>query len=409
MRGSTLPPLAPPQDFPLLAGRRIDGQRVVYLDSAATTLKPHGVLDAIMRFYSRSCANVHRGDHTLSREASDLLEGARNTVARFIGAAGPEIVFTQNTTDSLNLVAAGLDLGADDNVIVSLLDHHSTILPWMSRCEVRFLPLDTSGLVDLDGLSSLVDHKTRLIALAHVSNVTGAINPIAEAVSFARERDIPIAIDGAQSVPHLPVDVVDLGCDFLAFSGHKMLGPSGVGVLYVRSEAGERLRAARLGGGTPNEVTTQGFKLKELPYRMEAGTPNIEGIIGLAAAVEYLQDLGMARVAEHDAALTRALHERFSRVSHLTMLGPEDPARKIAIASLLPSPDHSISVASLGQLLSDSYKVMARSGNHCAHPFFASIDRRGSLRLSTYVYNGEEDLDLAARALEEILCARSTR
>jgi cysteine desulfurase/selenocysteine lyase len=394
-------PLAPLADFPQLE-RHIEGKRINYLDSSATSLKPRQVIDAITHFYTHSCSNVHRGDHTLSREASALLEDARSNVARFIGATSREIIFTQNTTESLNFVADGLGLTPTDNVVTSILDHHSNILPWMSRCEVRFLPEGPDGTVDFSALPKLVDRNTRLISVGHVSNVTGAINAVSEAVSFARERGILTAIDGAQSVPHLPTDVVELDCDFLAFSSHKMLGPSGVGVLYVRDEVADTFAPRKLGGGTPAEVTTQSYRLKERPYSFEAGTPCIEGIIGLGAAVDYLRDLGMARVAAHDAALARLMHDRFSEISSLRMLGPQDPNRKIAIAALVPNPGVS-SAGSLGQMLSDSHKIMARSGKHCAHPYFASREILGSLRLSTYVYNSEQDVLMAAAALEQIV------
>jgi cysteine desulfurase / selenocysteine lyase len=404
MTNAARAPLAPIADFPLLSDRKIEGRRIVYLDSAATSLKPRQVIDTVSRFYGETCANVHRGDHTLSREASALFEDARSAVARFIGATSREIIFTQNTTDALNVLADALGLEPDHNVVVALQGHHSNLLPWMSRCEVRFLPEGPDGVTDIDALSSLVDAKTRLIALGHVSNVTGAINPVVEAVTFARKHGIPVAIDGAQSVPHLPTDVVKLGCDFLAFSSHKMLGPSGVGALYIRDEVGDHLRPRKLGGGSPVRVTADGFVLKERPYSFEAGTPNIEGILGMAAAVEYLQDLGMARVAEHEAAMARFIHERFARVPQLRILGPSDPGKKIGIASLVPASGIR-SAAMLGEILSDSYKIMARSGTHCAHPYFASLGIQGSLRLSTYVYNSEQDIELAASALEELLAA----
>jgi len=398
-------PLAATADFPFLIDRRIEGKPVIYLDSAATTLKPRQVIDAVLRFYYHSPANIHRGDHTLSREASAVFEEARSTIARFIGATSREIIFTQITTDAMNVLADGLQLERTDNLIVALQGHHSSTLPWMSRCTVRFLPEHADGTIDVGKLATLVDRNTKLIAIGHVSNVTGAINPVAEAIAFAREREIPIAIDGAQSVPHLPIDVLEMGCDFLAFSGHKMLGPSGTGVLYVRDEIGDRLTPRRVGGGTPVRVTTEGFHLKERPYSFEAGTPNIEGVFGLAAAAEYLMEIGMKRVAEHDAALARVLHERFANRSFVRMLGPTDPARKVAIAALVPTHDRRNAAGSLGQILSDSYKIMARSGTHCAHPYYASLGVEASLRLSSYVYNSERDLHQAADAIEEILAS----
>lgn len=398
---AALDPLAPAEDFPQLS-RAHEGQRIVYLDSAATSLKPQPVIDAVLSFYRDCCGNVHRGDHLLSREASARYEEARHIVARFINATAREVAFTSNTTDGLNLVAHGLGLESDCNVVVTVLEHHSNLLPWMSRCQVRFLPTSPDGVVDLERLPALLDSRTRMLAISHASNVTGALNPVADAIRIAHEHGVPVVVDAAQSVPHHAVDVLALDCDALAFSAHKMLGPSGVGVLYIKEELAARLRPFRLGGGTPDHVRSDGFELKDAPYRFEAGTPNIEGVLGLGAAIEYLERLGMARVAEHDAALTRALHERFSDIPGLVMLGPSQPELKVSIVSLAPT-SSGITVASLAHVLSDSYKVMARAGTHCAHPFFESEGIGESLRLSPYLYNGSDDLDRAARALQEIL------
>lgn len=385
-----------------MLARRIEDRPIVYLDSAATTLKPRPVIDAVLAFYRESCANIHRGDHTLSQEASAQFEQVRHDVARFLNALTSEIIFTSGTTESLNIVAGGLRLGPGDNVVASLADHHSNILPWMGRCETRFLPETADGVVDVERLAELVDDKTRLVAIGHVSNVTGAIQPVREAIRIAHARGVPVVVDAAQSVPHLPIDVVELGCDFLAFSAHKMLGPSGVGVLYVNEERAEQIATVKLGGGVPDHVRLDGFTLKDVPYRLEAGTPNIEGIFGLGAAVAYLRRIGMAKVAEHDAALSARMHALFADMPGLELLGPRDPARKLGIVSLVPTVP-TLTPATLGRILSDSYKIMARTGTHCAHPFYASHGKPGALRLSSYVYTSEDDLELAARALQEIL------
>lgn len=401
----TVEPLAPREDFPLLA-RTIEGKRIVYLDSAATTLKPRPVIDAVVEFYRNFCANVHRGDHTLSREASERLEQVRYQVARFINATSREIVFTANTTDGINLVAESLGLAPTDNVVVTILDHHSNILPWMGRCETRFLPEGPDGAVDLNKLPDLIDARTRLVAMGHVSNVTGAIQPVAEAIAIAHDRGVPVVIDAAQSAPHLPLDVLALGCDFLAFSSHKMLGPSGVGVLYVSEDAEERLSPRRLGGGTPDHVRTDGFSLRDVPYRLEPGTPNIEGILGFGAAIEYLKRIGTERIAAHDAALCRAMTRHLVDLPGVRAIG-SGAGDKIATVSLLPT-DATLTATTLGHLLSDSYKIMARSGTHCAHPYFAAHGAGKALRLSTYVYTGEDDIELAASALAEIFFHRKS-
>lgn len=393
--------LVPPDDFPLLS-RHIEGRRVIYLDSAATSLKPRCVIEAVTRFYSEETANVHRGAHTLGQEASERFEAARHAVARLVNATSREIVFTASATEAINLVAGGLDLASGDNVVVAIGDHHSNILPWMSRCEVRFAPEDGGGRIDLDRLASLVDGRTRLVSVGHVSNVTGAIQPVADVIAIAHARGVPVMLDGAQSVPHLPVDVLALGCDLLAFSGHKLLGPSGVGVLYISQAMAERVKSSKLGGGVPDHVRTDGFALKGLPHRLEAGTPNIEGVIGLGAAVEYLEALGMERVAAHGQDLARLLHARLAPLPGLELLGPAGPERTIGIASLAVRGGN-LDVTTLGHVLSDTHKVMARSGTHCAHPYFESRGLHGALRLSTHVYTSRDDVEIAAAALAGIV------
>jgi cysteine desulfurase/selenocysteine lyase len=393
--------LAAPSDFPVLA-REIEGRRVVYLDSAATTLKPRPVIDAVMQFYERSTANIHRGDHTLSQEASEAYESARSAVARFLNAGAREILFTANTTEGLNLVAQGLDLKPGDNVIAGVQDHHSNLLPWMSRCELRLLSGGSDGRPDMNQLESLIDGRTRLVALTHASNVTGAIHPVAEAIAIARRKNVPTCIDGAQSVPHLPIDVGELGCDFLAFSGHKMLAPSGVGVLYVREAMLERLRPLKLGGGVVDHVREDGFTLKRAPHRFEAGTPNIEGVIGLGAAIRYLDRLGMEAVRQEGDEQSRRLRALVAEIPGLRLLGPTDARDTLPLVNLAPT-RASVDAARLGMMLSDSYKIMARSGTHCAHPFYARAGVTGALRLSAFVYNSDEDLQAAAFALREIM------
>lgn len=380
------------EDFPVLQ-RKIEGRRIIYLDSAATTLKPRAVIDAVMQFYERSTANIHRGDHTLSQEASEAYESSRDAVARFINAGGREIVFTANTTESLNLVGSGLGLAPGDNVVAGIADHHSNLLPWMSRCEVRLMR-------DPGQLDSLIDAKTRLVALTHASNVTGTIHPIADAIAVAHRKGVPVCVDGAQSVPHLPVDVLSLGCDFLAFSGHKMLGPSGAGVLYVSEAMWERVKPLKLGGGTVDHVREDGFSLKRVPHRFEAGTPNIEGVLGLGAAVRYLDAIGMERLHEHGLAQAKKLRSLVGAIDGLKLLGPE--GETLPIATLAPATP-AVDAARLGMMLSDTYKIMARSGTHCAHPYYAQLGVRGALRLSAYVYNSDEDLEMAAAALREIM------
>lgn len=395
------PALVAAEDFPMLS-RRIGGRRLVYLDSAATSLKPQAVIDAILDFYQHSTANIHRGVHTLSQEASEAYESARDRVARFINAAAREIVFTSNATEAIYLVAEGLGLCPSDNVVTSILDHHSNILPWMKRCQLKFLPESDNGTIDLNRLEELIDESTRLVTLPYASNATGAIHSIAEAVGIAHRHSVPILIDGSQSVPHLPTDVQALDCDFLAFSGHKMLGPSGIGGLFVREAMWERMSVAKLGGGTVDYVHQERFTLKRFPHCFEAGTPNIEGALGLAAAIGYLEGLGMPEVAAYEAHLARVMNERFACIPGLTLLGPRAPTHKLAILSFAPSTPI-IDCEMLGTMLSDSYKIMVRTGTHCAHPYFEAHGLLGSVRLSAYVYTTEADIHLAADATQELL------
>lgn len=408
--------LAPRDDFPLLA-RRIEGKPIVYLDSAATSLKPRAVIDAVVRFYESTSANVHRGNHTLSDEASRLVEDARDAVARFVGANAREVVFTANATDAIHLVAEGLGLVPGDNVVTTMSEHHSNILPWLSRGEARFVADREDGTFDLEALDRLIDAKTKLVAVSHVSNVTGAVRPIRAIIARAKARGVPVLVDGSQSVPHLPIDVEALGCDCLVFSGHKMLGPSGVGVLVLRESLWERVRPTKIGGGTVLDVGLDGYSLKRVPHCFEAGTPNIEGILGLGAAVAYLDAIGMDRVAAHDAHLARAMARIFGDIPGVRLLGPRpgdahdgthdggDSPTRIAIASLVPQPPARIDVAMIGMMLSDSFAVMARTGTHCAHPYFRAIGVPGALRFSAYVYTTEAELRFAASALATIVGA----
>ncbi len=391
--------LVPRSDFPMIE-RRVGGRRVVYLDSAATTLKPQCVIDAVVEFYRSGTANIHRGVHTLSQEASESFEGARDRLADFIKATSREIVFTANATDSAFIVASGLGLGPESNVVGCRQDHHSNIAPWMKYGEVRLVEEDPSGRVDLQRLEDAIDDRTKLVAVSQVSNVTGVIQPVQEVIEIAHRRGALVFVDAAQSAPHLELDVEAMGCDFLAFSGHKMLGPSGVGVLFVREDVWDRLEVQKVGGGTVDEVRRNDFSLKRFPNRFEAGTPNIEGVLGLSAAVEYLQAIGMPALARHDAHLARLMRERMASVRGIRSFTPS--ADGIAIYSFAPTSPF-ITSEVLGTMLSDSYKVMARTGTHCAHPYFGAHSADGAVRLSSYLYTSEEEIHFAIDAVEEIL------
>ena len=389
-------------DFPLLE-RTLDGRPVIYLDSAATALKPRAVIDAELEYFTRFTANVHRGKHALSEEASALFEAARRRVARFLNASPDELVFTANTTAALNLVAAGLQLTRADRVLCAVGEHHSNLVPWLARATVAVIDADPREPLELEAVAAALDReRPRVLALGHASNVTGVIHPIAALSALARARGVLTVLDAAQSAPHLPLDVQELGCDFVCLSAHKLLGPTGVGVLWGRAEALERLTPQVVGGGTVDDVTTTGFTFKRLPYRLEGGTPNISGVIGFAAALDWLEQLGFPAVIEHERALAAQLEAELTGLPGADVFMAKGPHR-LALASIAPrsaavSPDH------LATILSDGSQVMVRSGFHCARPAFARLKApHGALRVSAYLYNTSEELSRFTFTLRELL------
>lgn len=394
-------PVAPRGDFPLLA-RVVEGRTIAYLDAAATNLKPRAVIDAVVGYYEGLGANVHRGAHRLSDETSTAFEAARDAVARFIQADARELVFTANTTHSIGVVAQGLDLKRGDNVVTSVLEHHSNILPWLSRCETRFLREGPDGLVDFTALDGLIDEHTRLVALSQASNVTGAISALGEVIEHCHRRGVPVLVDAAQSAAHFGIDVRALGCDFLAFSSHKLCGPSGVGVLYLSEPMWERVALTNIGGGTVLDVSEDAFRLKRVPHRFEAGTPNIEGVLGLGAAVRYLEAIGMEAIAAHDRLLSARLLSLLEAVPGIGVLGPTDPKNRIGLASVVPTKP-GLDVEMLSMMLCDSHGVMARAGTLCAHPYFKSRGLKGALRFSGSIFTSDEDLERGAAALDALL------
>jgi len=381
-------------DFPVLR-REIDGTRVTYLDSAATSLKPQRVIDAMTHYYTDVSANIHRGKHMLSEEASDAYEGARTRVAAFLGVRAADVVFTANTTHSLNIVSAGLDLRPDDLVLMSRDAHHSLQLPLRARANVEWLPTHEDGTVDLDAYAGLLARRPALVAITHCSNVSGRYAPVAEMAALARAHGALTVVDAAQSVPHRQVLLPELGADAIAFSGHKMLGPTGIGVLAIRPELADRLRPVALGGGVVDWVDTDKWVLRRAPHRYEAGTPHIAGAYGLRAAVDYLDGLGMAEVADHDRWLAELLYAEAGKRDYLTVLEPGPGERSATLSVAVRGIDD---LTALARALSDSYGVMCRSGHLCAQTFVDSP----VLRLSAYLYNTADDLNLAFNALDEL-------
>jgi cysteine desulfurase/selenocysteine lyase len=389
-------------DFPILE-RIVNGQRLVYLDSAASSQKPRTVIEAMAQYYATSHANVHRSIHTLGEEATALYELARDRVQRFIGAASrEEVVLTRGTTDGINLVAEALGrtLRPGDEILVTDLEHHSNIVPWQMAARdrgvvVRSIPLAGDGLLDLDACERLLGPRTRVVAFAHVSNVLGTIVPVARLAARAREVGAVSVVDGAQAAPHLPLDLPALGCDFYAFSAHKMLGPTGIGVLWGRQEALAALEPTRGGGEMIKEVWIDRSRWNDLPWRFEPGTPPIAEAVGLTAAVEYLEKLGMERVAEHERALARQAVELLGAIPGVRVYGPRAAVDRGAVVAFSVAGLHPHDVAAL----LDQEGIAVRAGHHCAQPLMRWCGVVGTARASFSVYTSSEDVALLAHAV----------
>ena len=389
-------------DFPILS-RIVNGQPLIYLDSAASSQKPASVIEAIQRYYETSHANVHRSIHTLGEEATEQYEAARDAVRSFIGARSrEEIVFTRGTTESLNLVAqaVGRTLQPGDEIVVSELEHHSNLVPWQMVCRdrgtvLKAIPVLPEGYLDLEAYARLLSPRTRVVAVAHVSNVLGTINPVAQMVEQAHRVGALVCLDGAQAVPHLPVDVTAIGADFYAFSGHKMLGPTGIGVLHGRREVLERLEPAWGGGEMIKEVWIDHAQWNDLPWRFEPGTPPIAGAVGLHAAVEYLGKLGMTQVSAHEQALTAATMDALARIPGVTLYGPRNPEMKGAVVAFNVEGIHPHD----GAALLDQRGIAVRAGHHCAQPLMKCLQIAGTLRASFSVYNTAQDVQRLAEAV----------
>ncbi|HRP90655.1 MAG TPA: cysteine desulfurase [Edaphocola sp.] len=393
------------KDFPILS-QQIYGKPLVYLDNGATTQKPQIVIDTLKEYYEEYNSNVHRGVHFLSQKATDKEEGARELIRAFINArAAKEIIFTKGTTDAINLLAYSFGkkhLKPGDEIIVTEMEHHSNILPWQIACEdrggiLKFLPLTKNGELDLENFQDLITPKTKLIALTWVSNTLGTVNSIREIIRVAHEKNIHVFVDAAQSIQHLPTDVQDLDIDFLAFSGHKIYGPTGIGVLYGKSELLSELPPYQSGGSMIKEVSFTGSSYADLPFRFEAGTPNIAGIIGLGAAIQYVQEIGLENIAQREHQLLEYLSSELQKIENVRIIGTAE--NKAATVSFLVGNIHPYDI---GELL-DKQGVAVRTGHHCCQPIMDKYQIPGTVRASLGLYNNEEDIDTFIKALKKAI------
>jgi cysteine desulfurase/selenocysteine lyase len=392
-------------DFPILS-RKINGQELVYLDNAATSQKPKQVIQSLVDYYEQTNANVHRGVHTLSIEATDGYEMARTKVAKFINAPRPEeVIWTRNTSESLNLVAAtwaDANINEGDNIVISAMEHHSNIVPWQQlaakkNAELRYLAAGEDGLLDVSNVDSIIDSRTKLVAITHMSNVLGTINPVAMLADKVHAVGGVILVDAAQSVPHMAVDVQALDADFLCFSAHKMLGPTGIGVLWGKYDLLEAMPPYMFGGDMILEVTYEDATWNDLPYKFEAGTPNIADAIATGAAVDYLADLGMDNVWAHEQELTAYAMEQILSMNSIRVLGPQDPALRGGVISFIHDTIHP---HDLGTAL-DQQGIAIRTGHHCAMPLVRSFDVVAAARASFYIYNTKSEVDALINGISE--------
>jgi cysteine desulfurase/selenocysteine lyase len=392
------------EDFPILS-RKVYDRPLVYLDNAATTQKPLCVLDAMRHEYLNVNANVHRGVHYLSQQATDLHEAARKTVRKFINARSTsEIIFTRGTTESLNLVASSFCdafMQEGDEVIVSTMEHHSNIVPWQLQAAkkgiaIRVIPMDDKGDLNIDEFGKLFTEKTKIVSVTQVSNVLGTVNPVKEIVRIAHEHGIPVMVDGAQSTPHFAVDVQDIDCEFFAFSGHKIYGPTGVGVLYGKEDWLDRLPPYQGGGEMIESVSFEKTVFEKLPFKFEAGTPDYIATHGLATAIDYVTDLGMDNIQKHEQELTRYCMEQMKTIDGMRIFGQSE--HKDAVVSFLVGNIHHLD---MGTLL-DRLGIAVRTGHHCAQPLMIRLGIQGTVRASFALYNTKEEIDVLVAGIKRV-------
>lgn len=392
-------------DFPIFR-KKINGKELVYLDNASTTQKPNSVIESITDFYTNYNSNIHRAVYQLAEEATALYEQSREKIANFINVRPEEIIFTRNTTESINLIAhswARTNLKKHDGIAITELEHHSNIVPWQILSQeigtrLEYVGIDDNGFLDLEYLIELISSKkVKLVSLSHMSNVLGTIVPIERIIKIAHENNIPVLVDGAQSVPHMPVDVKKMDCDFLVFSAHKMLGPTGVGVLYAKKEFLEKMRPFMGGGDMIKEVFKFHTNYNEVPYKFEAGTPNIADVVGFGAAIDYLEKIGMENVRKHEIELTEYALKSILSMKYVTVYGPKDPNYRGGVISFNIADIHPHDLATI----MNDHGIAIRSGHHCAQVLMQRLDVPATSRASFYIYNTKEEIDKFVNAIKE--------
>jgi len=397
------------QDFPILKRKLKNGKKLIYLDNAATTQKPKQVIDTICKYYSEYNSNIHRAVYQIAEEATEEYEKTRANIQRFINARYPEeIIFTRNTTESINLIAytwGEKNIRKGNKIILTEYEHHSNIVPWQmlsneKGAKINYTDTDENGYLNLESFSRFLEdeEETKLVSLSHMSNVLGTVYPAKEIIKMAHEKKVPVVIDGAQSVPHLQTDVQDLDCDFLAFSAHKMLGPTGVGILYVKKEILEHMPPFITGGDMIKEVHKENTVFNELPYKFEGGTPNIADVIGFNAAIEYLKRIGMENVRDHEIELIKYLYNSIKDIKGIKIYGPE---RVIDRGGLVTFNIEGIHPHDCATIL-DDFGIAIRSGHHCAQVLMEKLDIIASSRASIYIYNTKEEIDIFVDALNHV-------
>lgn len=392
------------KDFPIFA----TNPNLVYLDTTATSFKPACVIDAVNDYYSNYSANVHRGLYDLSEKASAAYEGARTIVKNFINAKSEkEIIFTRGATESLNIVAKAWGeqyLRSGDQIVLSLMEHHSNIIPWQmiakkKNCAIKFIDIDNNGTLKMDDLNKFLSRRTKIVAITHVSNALGTINPIKKIIQKAHAVGAKVLVDGAQSLPHMPVDVEHLDCDFLAFSGHKMCGPTGIGVLYAKEDILNKMEPFFGGGDMIKEVTTEKSNWNDLPWKFEAGTPPIAEAIGLGAAIKYLQSIGMVEIREHEKSLLKFALERLKKIPEVTLFGPCDPEIQGGVISFSIKGAHPHDIAAV----LNEENIAVRAGHHCCMPLMDKLCVPATTRASFYIYTTKEDIERLCEGILKII------